>query len=101
MSETKDKPTPEGFWWCPSCKMEIGGCNVTHEEHCDRCGQYVQWVELAHSMPNRWVALRDTFACAAIKALLTDRQADYASFADMAEDAYKAADAMLAERGKR
>lgn len=40
-----DGPMLRGFWWCPSCLIEISDDNVTYEEHHDACGAYVEWVE--------------------------------------------------------
>ena len=40
-------PSPEMvaekyYWWCPTCKCEVGGQNVTHEEFHDVCGTHVE-----------------------------------------------------------
>lgn len=33
------------YWWCPNCKIELDGCNVTYEENCDICGSRVLSVD--------------------------------------------------------
>jgi hypothetical protein len=30
-----------GYWYCPNCKTELEGRNVTYTEHCDFCGANV------------------------------------------------------------
>jgi formate dehydrogenase maturation protein FdhE len=34
------------FWWCPNCKEEVDGHNVTFQEHHEVCGSVVQICEL-------------------------------------------------------
>jgi hypothetical protein len=29
-------------WWCPTCKMMIGGKQVTHQGYHELCGTYLE-----------------------------------------------------------
>ena len=49
MSELKD------YWWCPNCKIELAGNQVTFSEKHEDCGFPATWVEvsrLATPKPN-------------------------------------------------
>jgi hypothetical protein len=35
----------QGYWFCPNCREEIGGYNVTYQELHDSCGYPVIWIE--------------------------------------------------------
>ena len=39
------KTAPTGYWWCPTCKEEVGGYHVTNQEKHESCGHPVIWVE--------------------------------------------------------
>ena len=28
-------------WWCPSCKQDVSGIEVTYEEYHETCGTYI------------------------------------------------------------
>lgn len=32
-----------GYWYCPECREEVGGYNVTYQELHDACGRAVIW----------------------------------------------------------
>ena len=40
-----------GYWWCPSCKQEMGWERVTYEEKCDTCGHAVCWITIIEGEP--------------------------------------------------
>lgn len=42
MNEQKEQMS-KGFWWCPECKQEVDGTNVTFEEFHDACGTPVEF----------------------------------------------------------
>lgn len=33
----------KAYWWCPECKQELDGCQVTYQEKCESCGTTVVW----------------------------------------------------------
>lgn len=41
---------PNGYWWCPNCKEEIGAYHVTFQEQHEDCGHPVEWIELEKPM---------------------------------------------------
>ncbi len=45
MSEKQER---DGYWWCPSCKEELGWYHVTHQEFCEHCGHLVSWITIIH-----------------------------------------------------
>ena len=43
--EDSTENMPEGYWFCPYCKEEVGGYHVTHQELHESCGMQVKWIE--------------------------------------------------------
>jgi rRNA maturation protein Nop10 len=42
--EVRKMERTKAYWWCPACKEELDGSNVTFQEKCVRCGSSVHLV---------------------------------------------------------
>jgi hypothetical protein len=47
---TANAQTPNGFWWCPHCKEEVGSYHVTYQERHESCGNGVWWIDDAETL---------------------------------------------------
>ena len=58
---------PEGIreWWCPACKREVPGIEVTYLEYHETCGTHLtqcntdSWVEKARQALAEWEGKKD------------------------------------------
>ena len=49
-------PENENAWWCPECKREVSGYEVTYQEYHEVCGAYLgdanseEWIKKARKV---------------------------------------------------